>query len=157
MSNDTFLDLTIYPHRSLSKEGFRLLMLLVIFLCMTGGIIFWQMGAWPVFGFFGLDILLIFIAFKINYRSGRVNEKFTIKEKKFVISRNFPSGKTQIWNLNPYWAKAELIKNNNESRLLISSKEKKVSVGSFLNSLAKIKLHQKINYTLKLYKSSSNI
>ena len=31
-------------------------------------------GAWPVMGFFGLDVLLVYVAFKLNYRSGRLYE-----------------------------------------------------------------------------------
>lgn len=154
MNENLFLNLTIYPHRSLSKKGFKILMLVIIFLCLTGGIIFWFMGAWPVFGFFGLDILLIYLAFKINYKSGEVYERIVIASEKFKISRGFPSGKVQTWELNPYWARVELIKIQNQSKLIISSKEKVVSIGSFLNMFDKEKLERKINSCIKNYKKS---
>ena len=38
------------------------------------GIAFLLKGAWPVFGFFGLDVALLYIAFRLNYRSGRLYE-----------------------------------------------------------------------------------
>lgn len=154
MNENLFLNLTIYPHRSLSKKGFTILMLVIIFLCLTGGTIFWFMGAWPVFGFFGLDILLIYLAFKINYKSGEVYERIVIASEKFKISRGFPSGKVQTWELNPYWARVELIKIQNQSKLIISSKEKVVSIGSFLNMFDKEKLERKINSCIKNYKKS---
>jgi len=156
MSNSTFLNLTIYPHRSLSKFGFRILMLIVTFLCLSGGLIFWMMGAWPVFGFFGLDIILIFLAFKLNYRTGKVYENIKIVSKKFRVSRSFPSGKIQVWDLDPYWARVELIEKRNQSQLLIRSEKKVVSIGSFLNSFDKKKLEKKIKESIQRYKTSYN-
>jgi uncharacterized membrane protein len=38
------------------------------------GVLFLAAGAWPVLGFFGLDVLLVYIAFRLNYRSGRLYE-----------------------------------------------------------------------------------
>lgn len=157
MSNEKFLNLTIYPHRSLSKSGFKLLMAVVILLCLTGGIIFWLLGAWPVFGFFGLDILLIYLAFKINYRSGKVYENLSIVSRKLRIYRKFPSGKLQVWELNPYWAKVVLIKKNNDSQVLIKSEDKVVSVGSFLNNFAKQNLKKKLSKSINDYKTAINV
>ena len=34
----------------------------------VAGVVFLLMGAWPVFGFFGLDVLLLYWAFRLNYR-----------------------------------------------------------------------------------------
>jgi len=149
MTNDIFLNITIYPHRSLSKKGFSILMSIIIILCSAGGIIFWYLGAWPVFGFFGLDIILIYFAFKINYRSGEIYERLLIASRKLKISRCFPSGKIQTWDLDPQLACVELIKVNNNSQLLIKSDEKVVSIGSFLNLFDKEKLEKRINDCLK--------
>ena len=156
MSNSTFLNLTIYPHRSLSKFGFRILMLIVTFLCLSGGLIFWMMGAWPVFGFFGLDIILIFLAFKLNYRTGKIYENIKIVSKKFRISRGFPSGKIQVWDLDPNWAKIELIEKKNQCQLLVKSEKKVVSVGSFLNSFDKKKLEIKLKESISKYRNAYN-
>ena len=158
MSQSQYLNLTIFPHRSLSKKGFHLLMFLVAFICFTAGFIFWYLGAWPVFGFLGLDIILIYAAFKLNYRSGNMYERLFIISKKLKILRSLPSGKVQIWELNPYWAQANLIEiNNHQSQLIIKSKNKAVSIGSFLNSYDKKKLEKKITYSLKNYRESVNV
>ena len=85
MSNFEFLNLTIFPHRSLSKKGFKILMIIITFICLSGGIVFWLIGAWPVFGFLGLDIVLIYVAFKINYRSGDMYERLLIVSKKLLF------------------------------------------------------------------------
>ncbi len=157
MTNSTFLNLTIYPHRSLSRNGFIILMFIFGSICLIGGTIFWFLGAWPVFGFFGLDVLLVYLAFKLNYKSGRIYEKILIASKKLVISRGFPSGKLQQWSLDPYWTKVELVKQNNNTQLIVSSGKKTVSIGSFLNKFDKKKLETKLKDSITNYKKTLNI
>ena len=60
------------PHRSLGPTGFLILMACLGGLSFVSGIIFVSIGAWPVFGFFGLDVLLVYLAFRANYRSARL-------------------------------------------------------------------------------------
>ena len=67
MTNN-FLDITVLPYRSLSKKNFRNLMIIVSIIFFSIGVFFWSLGAWPVFGFLGLDVLLLYLAFKINYK-----------------------------------------------------------------------------------------
>lgn len=158
MSNFEFLNLTIFPHRSLSKKGFAILMTIITFICLSGGLVFWFIGAWPVFGFLGLDIILVYLAFKMNYRSGDMYERLLIVSKKLKIFRSFASGKTQVWELNPYWAKAKIIDiTKNHCQLLIESENKVVSIGSYLNDYDKRKLKDKIENSLKNYKESYNV
>ena len=40
----------------------------------AAGAMFFVVGAWPVVGFLGLDLLLIYLAFRASYRSGRAYE-----------------------------------------------------------------------------------
>ena len=62
------------PHRSLGPTGFLILMLCLGGLSFISGVIFVSLGAWPVFGFFGLDVLLVYFAFRANYRTARAYE-----------------------------------------------------------------------------------
>ena len=124
----TFLDITVLPYRSLSKKGFRNLMLIVSFIFFLVGVFFWYIGAWPVFGFLGLDVLLLYYAFKINYKSGEIFETVKIIQQNLLITRNFPSGKKQIWNLEPYWTKVEI---SNPAR----HQEDKITEEELANSL----------------------
>jgi len=64
----------ITPHRSLGPRGFLIFMLCLGGLSFIAGVIFVSLGAWPVFGFFGLDVLLVYFAFRANYRSARAYE-----------------------------------------------------------------------------------
>ena len=100
MTNN-FLDITVLPYRSLSKKNFRNLMIIVSIIFFSIGVFFWSLGAWPVFGFLGLDVLLLYLAFKINYKKGEIFENLKLFKSNLVITRVFPSGKAQKWSLEP--------------------------------------------------------
>ena len=91
----TFLDITVLPYRSLSKKDFRSLMFIVSFIFFSVGVFFWYIGAWPVFGFLGLDVLLLYYAFKINYKSGEIFEivKICVRCDVFVNFTKFVNKK----------------------------------------------------------------
>ena len=146
------LNITILPYRSLSKKSFRNLMFAVCFIFFSIGVFFWSLGAWPVFGFLGLDVILLYLAFKINYKSGEIFENLKLFNSNLLVTRSFPSGKSQSWSLEPYWTRVEISKNfPNDQKLVLKSKDKVVLLGSFLNLNDKKKLMKKINEALKEY------
>ena len=73
-----FLDAVLAPHRSLPPAGFLIVMLAFGGLSFVAGILFVLHGAWPVTGFFGLDVGLVYLAFRINYRSARREERIRL-------------------------------------------------------------------------------
>jgi uncharacterized membrane protein len=64
----------LHPHRSLSRSGFLILLGFIGVLSLATSIAFLVIGAWPVLGFYGIDILALYIAFKLNYRAGKAYE-----------------------------------------------------------------------------------
>src|SRR5262245_10969759 len=64
ISEATLFSAVITPHRSLSRSGFLLVMLLIGGVSFVGGIVFYAIGAWPIVGFLGLDVLLLYWAFR---------------------------------------------------------------------------------------------
>lgn len=95
-------------HRSLGPAGFAILMTLICGVSFVAGMAFLIAGAWPVLGFFGLDALLIYLAFKLNYRSGRGYETVDLTPDLFKLTRVDPSGREEHFDLNPYWARVRL-------------------------------------------------
>ena len=75
----------ITPHRSLGSTGFLILMLCIGALSFACGIMFLLIGAWPVFGFLGLDVLLIYIAFRANFRAARAYEEVTVTASELTV------------------------------------------------------------------------
>ena len=74
----TLFSAIITPHRSLTATGFMVVMGLVGVISFAGGLFFFILGAWPVVGFLGLDVLLIYWAFQANYRSAAAFEQVTV-------------------------------------------------------------------------------
>ena len=124
----------LHPHRSLSRQGFIALMAAVALVSFAAGAVFVAAGAWPVLGFFGLDALLIYGAFRLNYRAGRLRETVQIDDGRMVVRRIHPSGRTESWEFQPYWARVEL-KGDTETgnELAIVSHGRRLVFGRFLN------------------------
>ncbi len=93
----------LFPRRSLGKIGFHILMTIIVGLSLVIGIMFYKMGAWPVSGFFGLDVLLIYTAFKIHYQHGKSAEIIRLTDQELIISRIDYKGKRQDVSYNSYW------------------------------------------------------
>jgi len=128
--------LTLRPSVSLSRQGFHLLMLVFAAISFTAGGFFWAQGAWPVFGFFGLDVVLLYVFFKLNYRDGKRSEVLFMRDGKLVFARASSSGETRQWVFDPYWVRIKLTGrqgiDDEATALILSSHGQYVSVGAFL-------------------------
>lgn len=122
------------PHRSLSPTGFVMLMLALVSCSFTAGLAFWMVGAWPVVGFFGLDILLIQLAFRMNYRAARASEDIRVFHDRLTVTRTAPNGKSTAFSINPYWARLEVERHPEigVTGLKLTSHGKRYSIASFL-------------------------
>jgi uncharacterized membrane protein len=95
------------PHRSLNRRGFLIVMLALGSVSFVAGLVFFIAGAWPVFGFFGLDVLLVYIAFRLNYRAARAYEEVTVTASQLTVRKVSAAGKVREWTLNPLWVRLE--------------------------------------------------
>lgn len=126
-------DAVLQPHRSLGRRGFLILMLLISGISFAAGLAFLLIGAWPVFGFFGLDVLAIYVAFRLSYRSGRLVETVQLSETELRVSRRRPSGRSRSWTFAPNWLRVGIDNPPaHDSQITLSSHGKSVTVGSFL-------------------------
>lgn len=128
----------LLPHRSLSRKGFLAVMAAIGAISFVSGVIFISVGAWPVTGFFGLDVLLVYFAFRLNYRAARLFERVELDERELRITRVHPSGRTEGWSFNPYWVRFELTKHENAAdELTLSSHGRRLIFGAFLSDCEK--------------------
>jgi uncharacterized membrane protein len=122
------------PHRSLSRTGFVALMIFLTAVSFIAGFVFLLMGAWPVFGFFGLDVLVVYWAFRLNFRRAAATEDIVVTPYEIRIRRVSHRGHVVEWTLNPLWV--QLDKQVHEEfgieRLYLVSRGRRLSVGSFL-------------------------
>jgi uncharacterized membrane protein len=103
----TIFSAVITPNRSLDRVGFIVLMSLVCFVSFVGGIVFLIAGAWPVFGFFGLDVALLYWAFKLNYAHAAAYEEVTVTPAELKLRKVSHRGQVREWTLNPLWTKLD--------------------------------------------------
>ena len=97
----------IRPHRSLSPQGFRIVMVLVCLTSLVASVPFVVMGFWPVAGFFGLDFLGLYIAFRVSYRQGDAFELLELTPIRLLFRKVSPKGDVKDWQFNPLWTRLD--------------------------------------------------
>ena len=95
------------PHRSLNRTGFLVVMAFVSVVSFAAGLAFLLMGAWPVFGFFGLDVLAIYWAFRINFRRAKASEEIRVTPSELRVRRISHRGHVVEFVLNPLWVQLD--------------------------------------------------
>jgi len=122
------------PHRSLNRTGFVVLMAVLSVVSFAAGLAFLLMGAWPVFGFFGLDVLVIYWAFRINFRRAKASEEIRVTPSELRLRRVSHRGHVVEFVLNPLWVQLDQ-KTHAEygiEKLYLLSKGRRVAIASFL-------------------------
>ncbi|MGA7183483.1 MAG: DUF2244 domain-containing protein, partial [Pseudolabrys sp.] len=123
----TIFSATLTPHRSLNRVGFLILMLLFGSVSFITGILFLVVGAWPVLGFFGLDVLLLYWAFRLNYRHAKAYEQVIVTSSVLKVRKVSHLGRVREWVLNPLWVKLDKVESEEFGidRLFLISRGKK--------------------------------
>lgn len=123
------------PHRSLGRTGFAVLMSVLGLAWLGFGLVFLSIGAWPVFGFFGLDVLLVYAAFKLNYRAARACEEVSVSRTALDIVKVAPSGRRQEHRFNPFWARFRVARHDEIgiTAMVVEGEGRNVPIGAFLN------------------------
>ena len=130
----TLFSAVIRPHRSLNRVGFLILMCVFGGVSFVTGIAFLLMGAWPIFGFFGLDVLLLYLAFRLSYRHAAAYEEVTMTPVALTVRQVSHRGKAREWVLNPLWVRLEKVVHEEFGieRLLLTSRGRQLAVANFL-------------------------
>jgi uncharacterized membrane protein len=126
---------TLTPHRSLTRRGFLAVMVLVVIVNLVVGGVFMAMGAWPVAGFAGLDVLLIWWAFRANFADGRQMESITITDHEVVLDRLRERHPPEQKRFVRRWVRVELEEDREREligRLSLISGGQRTAVGDFL-------------------------
>lgn len=110
--NDPDPDLPLFcakitPHRSLGRTGFIVFMAAIGVVSFVAGMVFLIAGAWPVFGFFGLDVALLYWAFRANYRAAAASEVITVTASELSVHRINHRGEEVAMTFNPRWVQLE--------------------------------------------------
>ncbi len=103
----TLFSAVMRPHRSLGHRGFLILMAAVAGTSFVAGLVFLIAGAWPVTGLFGLDVVLISWAFRVNYRAARAFEQVVVTPTELLFRKVSARGAVTEWRANPLWVRLD--------------------------------------------------
>ena len=138
------------PHRSLPGRGFAIVMIILGTLSFAVGTTFYLLGAWPVPGFLGLDVLAVYLAFRWSYRSARAREEIRVSRDRLTVRRVAASGRASVTEINPYWARLEVHRwpPFGITRLAIASHGEALPIGAFLGPRERERLAAELSAAL---------
>jgi uncharacterized membrane protein len=145
----------LLPHRSLPPRGFHMIMLVLGLISLAVGIGFVSVGAWPVTGFFGLDVALIYLAFRLNYRSAKRSETLRLAGDAFTVERISVRGDRRVWRFQPFWLRVVLEERDlDRNRLFVASHGRFLAIGDFLAPAARRELAATIRDALSRWRAA---
>ncbi|MBU6507083.1 MAG: DUF2244 domain-containing protein [Alphaproteobacteria bacterium] len=141
-----FFDARLQPYRSLPPRGFGVVMAVLAgasFMLSLGCVL---LGAWPVTGFFGLDVALVYFAFRASYRSARKIEHVRLTAADLTVERIGVRGDRRAWRFEPVWARLDFEEiDRDENRLAVTSHGKRLALGAFLSPVERKRLYRDLS------------
>ena len=144
-----YFDAVLRPHRSLTPFGFRVLMGVTALLSLAVGSFFFAIGAWPIPGFLGLDILLLYGAFRASYRAARAYETVRLTDAELDVEKVDAKGRGRNWRFEPYWVRVHMDEPPRlDSELTLTSHGRQVVLGGFLTPQERLEVAQALRGAL---------
>lgn len=129
-----YMDALLQPNRSLSSGAHTALIIIAAAIAVVLGLIYAVAGAWPVLGFFGLDIVLLIAAFRMSYKQGRLAERVRVGPDRMIVTRRYPTGRERHWSLAPHWAHVRIEDPvRHDSQVEVRSQGRTLVLGAFLS------------------------
>jgi uncharacterized membrane protein len=149
-SEPTIFSAILTPHRSLGPTGFLVLMGCLGGASFATGVVFVLLGAWPVFGFLGLDVLLVYLAFRANYRAAAAYEEVRVTPAELIVRKVNPHGRVREWTANPLWVKLQqdIHEEFGVERLFLISQGRRLAIAGFLGPKEKQSFAQALGQAL---------
>lgn len=129
-----FMDAELAPNRSLANPAFVALMIAISVISFTAGLFYMALGAWPVLPFFGLDVFLVWLAFRISYRDGRAREYVRVDARDIEVVRQLPTGHRRRYRLPTAWVTLRLIDPKaHHAQVALTAHGRSLILGQFLS------------------------
>jgi uncharacterized membrane protein len=143
-------DAILTPHRSLPPLGFAALIGVVAAVNIGLGVSFMLRGAWPIFAFCALDVLLFYVMFRLNYRSARMYERVRLLPGELIVERHDVAGRMQSWAFQPYWLRVAMDDPPRpDSQLVLRSHGQELAIGGFLSPAERLDLAEALRRALR--------
>lgn len=143
---------TIYPNPPIGSGGFAVLMLATAMATSLIGLGFYLIGAWPVTGFLGLDLVLLYLAFRSVRRRARCREHIRLDASGLHVRRVQADGSAREWRFEPYWVQVLMDDPpRRDSSIVLTSHGLSLRVGSFLTPAERLELACALRAALRQY------
>ena len=139
------------PRQSWDPRGFRLVTGLLLAGSIATTTVFWIMGAWPVAGFMGVEVVGV-LALMLAHRrwSNRARERITLHDDALRVEREDGRGRKEVAALDAYWTNVALhARPGRISELRLTSRGRSVEVGRFLPEVEKMRLAEALTNALR--------
>src|SRR5262245_25048947 len=144
----------IHPYRSLGPIGFGVLLAVVAVANAALAILMLVKGAWPVIGFMGLDVLAVYVAFRLRYAQARAFERVTIDETALTVQRVDRKGRQREWRFPSYWVSVWFEGDDEEGRVTLRSHGRSLEVGAYLAPFERKPFAEALREALRSAKAS---
>lgn len=142
-------DAVLMPNRSLSPPAARWVLIAFCSISFGVGLLFVTHGWWPIAGYFGLDALLLWWAFRASYRSGKLVERLRLTAQTLTVARIHPNGSALEWTFQPAWLRVEMDNPPaHESQLTLASHGREITIGRFLSPEERLEVAQALRSAL---------
>lgn len=131
----TPLVLNLWPHRSLTRQGF------VTFIAASASLLALPLLAllgtsalWIILAFMSASVAATWAALTRNNRDRTVYERLTVSRDDFTLTHRDAEGREQVWRANPYWVRVLLHPTGGPVPNYITLKggDREVELGRFL-------------------------
>lgn len=141
-------------HQSLDDRGMRAVAILVIVASAAVAILFSALGAWPVIGFTGLEVVLVLGLLSRHRRGGRrAVEILALVGDRLEVRRTDARGRREELTLDPYWARVSVEERpGTVSRLVLRERRRDVEIGGLLGDAERRELAAMLSEALRRYR-----
>ena len=154
--DDILLEVILSPSISTRLSVIRWILGLLGTICILVGIVFALVGAQPVLGFMGLEIILLLGAYRFCLRNTKMVEHLILSNQYLIFHRVDGDGNISITNLEPRWLNVKICKVKGiASHVILTSKGRAHEIGSFLAPNEHIKLSATLNQALNALRIGS--
>ncbi|MGF1627740.1 MAG: DUF2244 domain-containing protein [Alphaproteobacteria bacterium] len=149
-SGTVLFDAVLTPNRSLSPRMARRVLLAVGLIVLGLGLACLSLGWWPIAGYFGVDVLLLWWAFRASSRSGRLVERLRLTGDALTVARIHPNGSAVEWTVPPTWLRVEMDDPPDDtSQLILASHGRQITVGGFLTPAERLEVANALRAALR--------
>ena len=141
-------------NQSLGNRGMVVVAALVIVASAAVAALFAALGAWPVIGFAGAEVLLVLGLLSLHRRRGRqALEVLALVGDRLVVRRTDARGRREEVALDAYWARVSIEERpGTAGRLLLTECRRRVAVGGMPGDAERRELAAMLAEALRRYR-----